>query len=127
MATKDKYASVLALGEQLGVRDGRVEEENGVLKVWGTVNTPYEKDQLWDEIKGLNGGIVPNDIMADIKVSDTSVYTHHTVKKGESLSLIAKHYYKDLMEYKKIFEANRNQLSDPDKIEVGQVLVIPNP
>lgn len=127
MATKDKYASVLALGEQLGVRDGRVEEENGILKIWGTVNTPYEKDQLWDEIKGLNGGVVPHDVMADIKVSDTSVYTRHTVKKGESLSLIAKHYYKDLMEYKKIFEANRDQLSDPDKIEVGQVLVIPNP
>ena len=55
------------------------------------------------------------------------VYASHTVKKGESLSLIAKHYYGDLMKYKQIFEANRDQLDNPDKIEVGQVLTIPNP
>jgi nucleoid-associated protein YgaU len=31
------------------------------------------------------------------------------------------------MKYKQIFDANRDQLDDPDKIEVGQVLVVPNP
>lgn len=127
MALKDKYASVLALGEKIGVTAGRVEEDaaSGVLRVWGTVETAYQKDQLWDAIKAA-GGANPGDIAADITVSNTGYYAKHTVAKGESLSLIAKHYYGDLMKYKQIFEANRNILDNPDKIEVGQELIIPN-
>jgi nucleoid-associated protein YgaU len=125
MAVKDKYASVLALGEKIGVINGKVEEADGVLRVWGTVNTNYEKDQLWDAIKAA-GGANPSDISADIQVANPSYYAMHTVEKGESLSKIAKHYYGDLMKYKQIFDANRNQLDNPDQIEVGQVLIIPN-
>jgi nucleoid-associated protein YgaU len=124
---KDKYASVLALGEKLGISDGKVEVgADGVLRVWGTAETQYEKDQIWDAIKAV-GGATPSDIVADIKVKNTSYYTKHTVVKGESLSKIAKHYYGDMMKYKQIFDANRDQLSNPDHIEIGQVLVIPNP
>jgi nucleoid-associated protein YgaU len=126
MSVKDKYQSVLSLGERMGVRDGRVEEADGVLRMWGTVNTGYEKDQLWDAIKGA-GGSNPADIVADIQVAEPGVYARHTVEKGESLSKIAKHYYGDMMKYKQIFEANTNILNDPDQIEVGQELVIPNP
>ena len=126
MAAKEKYASVLSLGEQLNVQNGRVEEENGILRVWGTVQYGHEKDQLWDAIKAV-GGSHPTDIVADIQVANSDVYAMHTVTKGESLSKIAKHYYDDLMKYKQIFEANRDQLKNPDLIEVGQVLRIPNP
>ncbi len=49
----------------------------------------------------------------------------HTVQSGETLSSIAKHYYGDANEYRAIFEANKDKLSDPDKIQVGQELVIP--
>ena len=126
MSVKSKYQSVLDLGERLNVQNGKVEENEGVLRVWGTVQTPYEKDQLWDAIKA-SGGSNPSDIVADIQVDNPNVYATHTVQKGESLSKIAKHYYGDMMKYKQIFEANRNQLDDPDQIEVGQVLTIPNP
>lgn len=55
-----------------------------------------------------------------------NAYTQwHEVQKGESLSKIAKHYYGDPMLYKDIFEANRDILSDPDKIFPGQKLRIP--
>ena len=126
MAVKDKSASVLSLGEQLGVRDGKVEEANGVLRVWGTVQYGHEKDQLWDAIKAV-GGSHPTDIVADINVDNAGVYAMHTVKKGESLSKIADHYYGDMMKYKQIFNANRDQLDNENVIEVGQVLTIPNP
>jgi len=126
MAVKDKYQSVLALGEKLGVRNGKVEEVDGTLRMWGLVNTPYEKDQLWDAIKAI-GGANPSDIVVDIQVEDSSFYTKHTVAKGESLSKIAKHYYDDMMKYKQIFEANRHILDDADNIDVGQILNIPNP
>lgn len=126
MAAKDKYQSVLSLGEKLNVQNGRVEEINGVLNMWGTVQTNHEKDQLWDAIKAVGGSDAPTDIMADIVVANPNVYAYHTVEKGESLSKIAKHYYGDMMKYKQIFEANRDILDDADNIEVGQKLTIPN-
>ncbi|WP_299528759.1 LysM peptidoglycan-binding domain-containing protein [Ulvibacterium sp.] len=125
MSVKAKYQPVLSLGEQLGVKDGNVTEEGGVIKIKGEANTPYEKDLLWDKIKEI-GGENPSDIKANITVADDSVYHRHVVKSGESLSKIAKHYYGDAMKYKQIFEANTNILSNPDVIHPDQVLVIPN-
>ncbi len=125
MSVKAKYQAVLNLGEQLGIKDGDVKEEGGVLKVKGEASTQYEKNLLWDKIKEL-GGENPADIQANITVADPSVYHRHTVKSGESLSKIAKHYYGDPMKYKKIFEANTAILKNPDVIHPDQVLVIPN-
>ena len=126
MSVKAKYQGVLNLGEQLGIKDGNVTEEGGVLKIKGEANTPYEKDLMWDKIKQL-GGENASDIKANISVADSSVYHRHTVASGESLSKIAKHYYGDAMKYQKIFSANTNILKNPDVIQPDQVLVIPNP
>jgi nucleoid-associated protein YgaU len=49
----------------------------------------------------------------------------YTVKKGDSLSKIAEEFYGDPMLYPQIFEANRDILTDPNKIKPGQVLRIP--
>lgn len=125
MSAKAKYQEVLNLGEQLGIKDGAVSEEGGVLKIKGTANNQYEKNQLWDKIKEL-GGESPSDIQANISVEDTSVYARHTVKSGETLGKIAKHYYGDAMKYKQIFAANTNILKNPDVIHPDQELVIPN-
>lgn len=125
MSVKAKYQPVLDLGQQLGIKDGDVSEENGVLKIKGEANTQYEKDLMWDKIKKI-GGESPSDLKANITVGDKSVYHRHVVKSGESLSKISKHYYGDAMQYNKIFEANRNILNNPDVIHPDQVLVIPN-
>ena len=125
MSVKAKYQPVLDLGQNLGIKNGDVSEEGGVLKIKGEAATPYEKDLMWDKIKQL-GGESPSDIKANITVGDDSVYHRHTVKSGESLSKIAKHYYGDAMKYPKIFDANTNILSNPDVIHPDQVLVIPN-
>ena len=125
MSVKSKYQPVLDLGEKLGVKDGDVQEEGGILKIKGEAATQYEKNLIWDKIKEI-GGEHPSDIKANITVGDTSVYHRHTVKSGESLSKIAKHYYGDAMKYPKIFEANRNILKNPDIIHPDQELVIPN-
>ncbi len=125
MSVKAKYQPVLDLGEELDVQNGDVKEENGILKIKGTTKDQYEKNLLWDKIKEI-GGQEPSDIQADIRVADTSVYHRHTVKSGESLSKIAKKYYNDPMKYKVIFEANKDILKNPDLIQPGQVLAIPN-
>lgn len=122
---KSKYQDVLDLGEQLKIQEGKVEVENGQLKVWGTAATQYDKNLIWDKIKEI-GGDEPSDIMADIKVADETVYARHTVKSGDTLGKIAKHYYGDAMKYKEIFEANTNILKNPDVIHPDQELVIPN-
>ena len=126
MSVKAKYQGVLDLGEQLGIKDGKVTEEGGVLKIKGEAKTPYEKDLIWDKIKAV-GGENPSDIKANIAVADSPVYHRHVVKSGESLSKIAKHYYGDAMKYKQIFSSNTNILKNPDVIHPDQVLVIPNP
>lgn len=50
----------------------------------------------------------------------------HEVVKGETLSAIAKKYYGNANKYMKIYEANRDILSNPDLIKVGQKLKIPS-
>ena len=125
MTMKAKYQGVLDLGQELNIQNGDVKEENGVLHVSGTAKTQYEKNILWDAIKAA-GGDNPSDIVADIKVEDDSVYHRHTVKSGETLGKIAKHYYGDAMKYKEIFAANTDILKNPDLIHPDQELVIPN-
>lgn len=125
MSLQAKYQSVLALGQQLGAKDGAVSEANGVLTIAGTVATPYEKNLLWDSIKAA-GGSNPTDVVADIRVENDTYYAKYTVEKGDTLGKIAKHFYGEPAKYKQIFEANRGVLSDPDEIEVGQELVIPH-
>ena len=122
---KAKYQAVLDLGEQLNIKDGKVEESAEKLMIWGTASTPYEKDALWNKIKEI-GGESPSDIMADIKVEDDSVYARHTVVSGETLGKIAKHYYGNASKYNAIFEANTDKLKSADLIYPDQELVIPN-
>ena len=122
---KAKYQSVLDLGQELNIKDGDVQEEGGELKIKGTAKNQYEKNLIWDEIKKV-GGENPTDIVVDIKVEDTTVYANHTVQKGETLGKIAKHYYGKPMKYTAIFEANKNILTNPDVIQPGQELIIPN-
>ena len=126
MSVKEKYRSVLEMGEKMNPRDGYVEEADGVLRMGSTVDTQYQKDQLWDEIKRV-GGENPRDVEVDIKVANRSYYAKHTVQKGDSLSKIAKEYLGDAMAYKKIFAANSDTLDDPNKIFPGQELTIPFP
>jgi nucleoid-associated protein YgaU len=71
-------------------------------------------------------------IVADIKATATSTtpaggatQTRYTVKPGDTLSKIAREKLGDANAYMEIFNANKDQLSDPDKIKPGQVLKIP--
>ena len=49
----------------------------------------------------------------------------YIVEKGDTLSHISKQFYGKASKWNAIFEANRDQLDDPDKIFPGQVLKIP--
>jgi len=126
MAVKEKYQSVLDLGEKLNIQNGDVWVEDGILKVKGTAATQYEKNLIWDEIKAVSGEEAPTDIKANITVADESIYAKHTVKSGDTLGKIAKHYYGNAGKYTVIFEANKDILKNPDVIYPDQELKIPN-
>ena len=112
--------------------DGSAQERGGQLHFVGTVKSEDEKNQIWNALK-----TVPDwktDIVGDIKVvappaaaapAAASLGKTYTVQAGDTLSKIATTQLGNPGEYVRIFDANRDQLSDPDKIKPGQVLKIP--
>ena len=125
MSLHTKYSDVLGLAQQLNVKNGNVVEEGGKLKLWGTTEYQMDANLLWDKIKEHPGW--ENEVVADIKAEKTDIHGVYTVVAGDTLSKISKKVYADANKYHAIFEANRDQLSDPDKIKVGQKLRIPKP
>ena len=63
-------------------------------------------------------------IKASCKPEEKQVVLHK-VQSGDTLSKIARKYYRDFTLWKQIYQANRDQLANPSSLEVGQELVIP--
>jgi nucleoid-associated protein YgaU len=96
------------------------------------VKSEADKNEIWGAIKTIPTW--QNDVVADIKVTGGGAAgggaaaqspRTYTVKAGDTLSKIAKENLGDANAYMDIFNANKDQLSDPDKIKPGQVLKIP--
>jgi len=126
MGLRDKYSYAVQTAKDLRMQ-GSAEEREGKLYFKGTTETQEEANKIWDAIKTIPDW--KNDIVADIKAtggagarSGTQTYT---VKPGDTLSKIAKEQLGDANAYRDIFNANTDQLQDPDKIKPGQVLKIP--
>lgn len=120
---KEKYQNLIKFGEDLGLKEDYVKEEEGKLKIKGTVPFQMEKDKYWDKVKTFSDW--KNEVSADIRVENKDVYGVYEVKSGDSLSKIAKEHYGKPMRYKEIFELNTDILSNPDLIKVGQKLKMP--
>jgi nucleoid-associated protein YgaU len=108
---------------------GSADERDGKLYFHGTVNTQDEVNQIWNALKTIPDW--QKDVVADIKATGAasgqgSLQTY-TVKSGDTLSKIAKEFLGDPNAYMDIFNANKDQLTDPNKISPGQVLKIPQP
>jgi nucleoid-associated protein YgaU len=50
----------------------------------------------------------------------------YTIKSGDSLSKIAKHFYGNAAQWEKIFHANKDTIKNPDMIFPGQKIKIPD-
>ena len=128
MGLRDTYAYAIQTAK--GKFQGNAEERDGKLHWKGTVATEAEKNEIWMAIKTIPSW--QNDIVADIQVTGgpaaaaaTATAKTYTVKAGDTLSKIAKEHLGNAGAYMKIFELNKDQLSDPDKIKPGQVLRLP--
>ena len=127
MGLRDKYAYAIQTAKNLRF-DGSAQEENGKLHFNGTVNSQEEANKIWDAIKTIPDW--KNEVVADIKATGGSASAGggsqtYTVKPGDTLSKIAKEHLGDANAYMEIFNANKDQLRDPDKIKPGQVLKMP--
>jgi nucleoid-associated protein YgaU len=122
---KKKYQSVIDLAKAQGVHLKNVHIENEKLLIRGDAPNQAIKNAVWDQIKKVDAGYA--DLTADIHVDPSLPLPAkvHEVVAGDTLSKIAKTYYGEANKYMKIFEANKDQLTDPDKIKVGQKLKIP--
>lgn len=135
MGLRDKYNHAIQTAKNFRMQGG-AEERDGKLYFKGTVDTQDEANKIWDAIK-----TVPTwsqEVVADIQATNKTPAGQqtaskptagremtYTVKPGDTLSKIAKEHLGNANAYMDIFNANRDQLSDPDKIKPGQVLKIP--
>jgi len=140
MGLRDKYNQAVQTAKNLRM-DGAADEREGKLYFHGTVNSEDEKNQIWNALKTIPDW--QKEVVADIKVNPAATRqapgapaqqpasapggaaNTYTVQAGDTLSGIAKQFYGHANDYMEIFNANKDQLSDPDKIKPGQVLKIP--
>ena len=132
---KAKYAPALQTIQDKGVVLSHINMDGAKLFIQGAAPSEAIKNEVWDKIKAVDASF--SDLTCDLSVDPSlpqpqaaaaaagAAGRTYTVKAGDTLSKIAKEFYGNANEYNKIFEANKDQLSSPDKINVGQELNIP--
>ena len=140
MSLRDKYTHAIQVAKTLRMQ-GAANEVEGKLQFNGTVTSEDQKNQIWTAIKTVPSW--QQEVVADIKVqapaaapatataaaaagSPSQTQRTYTVQAGDTLSKIAKDQLGSSNAYMEIFNENRDQLNDPDKIKPGQVLKIPS-
>ncbi len=123
-AAEDKLAEVLA--KDSGARAMEI------------MNVNNQMTLLRTQIASLEGALAQvkiekDEVIADLEKQVAELQTKsveaveqtYTVKSGDSLSKIAKTVYGDWKHWKAIYEANKDQIKNPDVIRVGQVFKLP--
>ncbi len=148
---KEKYVAAISVLNRADFRVQNIHSEGKKLVIRAEAPSPEASKQFWDTVKKIDSNYA-EDLSAQITVrpqqqaakvaspppapkvapvsgsqaqSQSGAQTTYTVVKGDTLSAIAKRFYGNANQYMVIFEANRDQLKDPDKIQIGQVLKIP--
>lgn len=132
MALTDKYQSLIDIANQSGISNLSVQEQGSALHVSGTAPNEQAKQKLWDEYNRIDPDMRSGDLVLDIDVASGGSSAagsgaggsgeEYTVQHGDTLSKIGAHHG---VSWQKIFEANRDQISDANKIYPGQKLRIP--
>lgn len=141
-ALKQKYQSVLNMIQQQQVRLEHLHVEDNKLFLSGVAPSEEAKNRVWDQVKLVDPTF--SDLTLDLRAEQRAQAEqrpqtqtagaamgggertqNYTVQPGDTLSKISQRFYGDASQYMRIFDANRDKLSDPNKIQVGQQLTIP--
>jgi nucleoid-associated protein YgaU len=150
MAGREQQVEQVIRGQGVNVGGLRVKDGGQVISIWGTVATDDEKRRVEQAIESSVGVKVANHLTAQRTVTQSTgdVLTpslsgasrsggggatpdagasgqEYVVKSGDTLSKIAKQFYGDAGAWKRIYDVNREQIKNPDLIQVGQKLYIP--
>ena len=118
MGLQDKYKSVIDIAKQ-GGSQFKFEEKNNVLHISGKTSEAV-KQKIWDAYGKIDPDMRAGDLMLDIEAADFDEM--YEIKKGDSLSKIAKHYGTT---WQKIAEMNKDTIKNPDLIFPGQKIKVP--
>lgn len=123
MATQADVGQALQ-GAKVNVSNLQVKDIGGLTAVYGSVGSEDDKRRAEQAIEGKLGKI-SNHIEVKAPAGGATAARSYVVKSGDTLSKIAKEMYGDASQWKKIHAANSAQIKDPDKIQVGWTLQIP--
>ena len=124
---KNKYAAAIKTITDTGVHLTHLHVQDNKLVIKGAAPSEQAKGEVWTAIKSADPTF--SDLSCDLTI-DPSLPAppraqSYTVVAGDTLSKISKQFYGNANAYMKIFDANKDQLKDPNTIKVGQVLKIP--
>jgi nucleoid-associated protein YgaU len=133
---KQKYQPALNLIGQLQVQLQNINMEGSKLLIRGIAPSAEAKNKIWDQVKLIDNSY--SDLICDISVAQRAPtmtagasvsggqsQRTYVVKAGDTLSKISLQFYGQADQYRKIFDANRGILRDPNTIRPGQELMIP--
>lgn len=122
-------ADISAALQQAGVTVYGLQVANN--SVTGTVASDADRQQVYSTVAGIDNSLNLN-INVDAGFATQQANSAatggrtYTVQAGDNMRRIARHAYGDEMQWKKIYEANRDKIGDdPDKVRVGTELTIP--
>ena len=120
-----------------GVQIAQVPVRAGGTGIWGNFDitltvgvpsTPHGVLEVFDV--SAEDGSELNKVVVPLTFGRTLIdpyrgFAQYTVVSGDTLSSIAQKYYGNASKWEAIYEANRLQIEDPDRIAPGQILRIP--
>jgi nucleoid-associated protein YgaU len=124
MALQAKYQPLIDAAQTSGATNLQVRQQGNVLYIDGQVPTEAVKKQLWDKYNQLDPDYRSGDLVLNLNVMGGAApeMEEYEVVSGDSLSKIGQRYG---VSWKDIYEANRDQVKNPDLIQPGWKLKIP--
>lgn len=123
---KEAVLTSLVRGLNSDIEDFSLTFDGEVVTVYGQVDSHADREKIVLRLGNVRGVAAVDDRLSVVAPEKEPEATFYEVKRGDSLSKIAKQFYGDPMKYKLIFEANQPMLDNPDVIFPGQTLRIPN-
>ena len=125
MKLEEKYAELIRTARSSGVENLQVREQENVLYIDGQAPSQDIKQKLWDVYGRIDPNFRSADVVMNVAVSPRTpapAMEEYEVVKRDNLTKIGKRYG---LGWKEIYEANKNIISDPDLIQPGWKLKIP--